>query len=624
MSEAPPQALELETDDTGELISVIKEETETEDARSFRTNRKMPGGTVDAGTRKLLLLLLAFVLAVSSASATEYIVSSAAQISQVMATAQPGDTLRMTDGSWTNQAILFQGNGTEARPIVLRGRAFGAVTLGGTSRLQIAGTNLIAENLVFVNGDCSPDPVVEFRNGSLESSHCRLTNSSISNYSPADINTDNKWISMYGWYNRVDHCSLRGKTNSGTTLVVWLTSHPNYHQIDHNYFGPRPVLGFNGGETIRVGTSDWSMYDSFTTVEYNLFDQCNGEIEVISSKSCGNVYRSNTFRGCQGTLTLRHGNRCTVEGNFFLAGNATNSGGIRIIGEDHLVINNYIASTGGTSYKAGLTMMDGIPDSPLNGYFQVKRARVLFNTFVNDRLTFNIGAGHDSSLTLPPLDCVIANNLMYGTSSPFFTMTDTPINMTYEGNIYFGATLGLTSAGFTHVDPQLSAVGSDGLQRLQGTSPAIDASAGAYPMVTLDMDGQLRDSLRDIGADEYSLSPIIRRPLTVADVGPGTGTSSVEGETAHQPSLCPTLYANYPNPFNPATVVTFQVPAGGRTVVRVHDILGREVACLFSGDALAHQLYRVQFDGKGRASGTYYVTLEFGGSRIVRPMMMVK
>jgi poly(beta-D-mannuronate) lyase len=623
MSEAPPEAFEIEKDKTREMILAIRKYAGVGNGHASRTQRNMNGKRPWRGGQLLFLLML-LVLTGSLAGATEYVVSSAAQIGQVMATAQPGDTLRMTDGAWTNQAILFSGNGTAAQPIVLRGRVFGAVTLGGSSRLQIAGTYLTAENLVFVNGDCSPDPVVEFRNGTLESSHCRLTNSSISNYSPSDINTDNKWISMYGWYNRVDHCSLRGKTNSGTTLVVWLTSHPNYHQIDHNYFGPRPVLGFNGGETIRVGTSDWSMYDSFTTVEFNLFDQCNGEIEVISSKSCGNVYRSNTFRSCQGTLTLRHGNRCTVEGNFFFANNATNSGGIRIIGEDHLVMNNYVANTGGTSYKAGLTMMDGIPNSPLSGYFQVKRAKVLFNTFVNDRLTFNIGAGHDSSLTLPPLDCVIANNLIYGTSSPFFTMTDTPINITYEGNIYFGATLGITSSGFTHVDPGLSAAGSDGLQRLQETSPAINAAAGSYPIVTLDMDGQTRDSLKDVGADEYSMSLIVRRPLTVADVGPGTGTSGVDGEGALRFASGPMLYANYPNPFNPATIVTFQIPAGGRTDVRVYDVLGREVASLFSGDALPHQLYRVLFNGDGRATGTYYVTLEFGGSRIVRPMMLIK
>ena len=44
------------------------------------------------------------------ARATEYFVSSAAQITTAMQTAQPGDILTMTDGTWTNQRIQFAGN----------------------------------------------------------------------------------------------------------------------------------------------------------------------------------------------------------------------------------------------------------------------------------------------------------------------------------------------------------------------------------------------------------------------------------------------------------------------------------------------------------------------------------
>nr|WP_317039131.1 chondroitinase-B domain-containing protein [Winogradskyella sediminis] len=45
----------------------------------------------------------------------------------------------------------------------------------------------------------------------------------------------------------------------------------NNHQIDHNYFGHRPDLGENGGETIRIGTSANSMKSSKTIVESNTF-----------------------------------------------------------------------------------------------------------------------------------------------------------------------------------------------------------------------------------------------------------------------------------------------------------------------------------------------------------------
>jgi poly(beta-D-mannuronate) lyase len=482
----------------------------------------------------------------------------------------------------------------------------------------------VAENLVFQGGNCAPAPVVEFRNGSLESNHSRLTRCSISEYSPPDGTTDSKWVSLYGTYNRVDHCALTGKTNSGTTLVVWLTDHPNYHLIDSNYFGPRPNLGYNGGETIRVGTSDWSMYDSYTTVEYNLFDRCNGETEIISSKSCENVYRYNTFRSCQGTLTLRHGNRCTVEGNFFFGNGISNTGGIRIIGEDHRVINNYVAGTAGTGYRAALAMMNGVPNSPLNRYFQVKRALVAFNTFVDNRMTFAFGVGKDAELTLPPLDCTVGDNILLGSVSPFVTLTDTPINMTYQGNLYFGAALGIASTGFAQMDPRLAPAGSDGLRHLREDSPAIGSAAGSYPFVVTDMDGQVRDSLPDCGADEYSVAAVARRPLTTADVGPGAGTTDVATHSSDGTPDGPRLAANYPNPFNPATHIEFDVPRAGWATVSVFNLLGQEVATLFAADASPRHTYRLVFDATGLPAGLYFTRLAFGGRCATQPMMLVK
>jgi poly(beta-D-mannuronate) lyase len=120
--------------------------------------------------------------------------------------------------------------------------------------------------------------------------------------------------------NRVDHCYLEGHAPADVKMQVEVDkTEPNEHRIDHNHFGPRPPLGKNGGETIRLGYSHQSMNNSRTVVEENLFEKCDGEIEIISSKSCENIYRGNTFRDSEGCLTLRHGNRCTIDGNYFSA-----------------------------------------------------------------------------------------------------------------------------------------------------------------------------------------------------------------------------------------------------------------------------------------------------------------
>lgn len=447
-------------------------------------------------------------------------VSSATDITSAMNSALPGDTLVMTNGIWTDQRIVFSGNGTEEANIVLRAETPGQVVLNGISTLRIAGNYLTVSGLYFLNGRSISGAVIEFRNGSSQlANNCRLTETAIENYNPTSGSTDYKWISLYGTYNRVDHCFMRGKTHSGTTLVVWLDGQPNYHLIDSNYFAYRPELGVNGGETIRVGTSDYSMTDSYTTVENNYFEKCNGEIEIISSKSGNNIYRYNTFYECEGALTLRHGNYAEVYGNYFIGNNKSNTGGVRIIGEDHKVYNNYFENLRGTSFRAALTMVNGVLNSPLNRYFQVKRAEVVNNTFVNCSETFNIGAGKDSERTLPPLDCKISNNIATS-SSRLIEYEDDPINMLYENNIIYGGPIGITQPdGITIVDPQLI-TGTDNLWRISSNSPAIDSASTNYNYIFDDMDGQFRGSSPDIGSDEYSMDAVTRRPLNDSVTGP--------------------------------------------------------------------------------------------------------
>lgn len=557
----------------------------------------------------------------------EYRVSSVAQIAAASAAAKPGDTLTMTNGTWTNAVIQFSAVGTAAAPILLRAESYGKVVISGASNLDISGKHLIVDGLLFKNGFSPSGDVIDFKGALGESDSCRLTNCSIISFNPSDSTKDYKWVSLYGTHNRVDHCYLRGKKHLGTTLVVWLSAKPNYHQIDHNYFALRPELyGWNGGETIRVGTSDWSMYNSFTTVEFNFFEECNGEIEIISNKSCGNTFRHNTFLGCQGTLTLRHGNRATVEGNYFDGRHAVNSGGIRIIGEDHRVFNNYIAHTDGSSLKSALTLMNGVPNSPLNRYFQVKRAYVAFNTFVDTRYTFNIGGGKDAEVSLPPDSCVIANNIVYTTAAPIVTLTDIPTHHTWQGNIIYGATLGITQpAGITIVNPQL-ALAPDGVWRPSSSSPVVNAAEGNYLFVTTDMDGQARGAAPDVGADEVSTAPVVYRPLTAADVGPPSAmiaTHVIDGGGTVEHVRTLSLWKNFPNPFNPATTIRYELSAASRVSLRVYDVLGREEAVLVD-DMKPAGLYSVRWDSAGRASGVYFAQLESCGQVQMQKLVLIK
>jgi poly(beta-D-mannuronate) lyase len=457
--------------------------------------------------------------------AAETRAASARELVQAIKTARPGDTIVMANGAWRDTTIDFAARGEAGRPITLRAETPGKVVLGGRSRLGIGGKHLVVDGLLFKGGTLESGSVIAFRGDDKEpAGDCRLTNCAIVDYSPKDTKADTKWVSLYGERNRVDHCYFAGKTNNGTTLVVWVGDRPNGHTIDFNHFGPRPPLGFNGGETIRVGTSDVSMSVSSTVVENNLFEKCDGEVEAISNKSCENVYRHNTFLNCSATLCLRHGNRCLVEGNFFLGNHTRGSGGVRIIGEGHRVVNNYLADLEGDEARSAIALTNGVPSSPLNGYFQVKDVVIAFNTLVGNKSSIAIGSGTGKKNTLPPQDCLFANNIVVSSRAPLVHVFAEPIRLKWRGNLVGGASLGIsTPPGVTEVSPKLLlGAGAGGILRPPADSPARASASGEFAEVAEDIDGQPRASTRprDVGCDQDSEAEVVHRPLTAEDVGP--------------------------------------------------------------------------------------------------------
>jgi poly(beta-D-mannuronate) lyase len=433
----------------------------------------------------------------------------------------------MRNGVWTNTVINFNATGAYLEPITLRAEVDGQVRLEGTSRLVLSGNHLVVRGLHFTNGSLGGGNIIEFRGSGNNANYCRLTECAITDYNPADPTTNYKWVSVYGFYNRIDHCSFTGMNHIGVTLTVWLKDlggQPNATRIDNNIFSDRAQGWDNGFETIRIGTSEFSMQDADSVVESNYFYRCDGEIEIISNKSGGNIYSRNTFEECKGQLTLRHGNDCLVEGNFFLGNGVADTSGVRIIGEDHTVVNNSFEYLRGEDNWAALPMMNGVPDSPLNRYFQVQRALIAFNTFVDCKENFVVG--YVSSVgdnTMAPIDCTIANNVVQqGTHEPpLIEYISEPTNMVYEGNIFYGASLGIPQpSGINVLNPYLERA-DDGLMRPAAYSPVIDAAEGSYTSILSDMDGDARVAgSQDIGADEVTSGSPPFTPVGRDDVGP--------------------------------------------------------------------------------------------------------
>ena len=562
-------------------------------------------------------LILCLLLPGVAGAQTERMARSAQELSAAIAASGPGDTVVMANGTWTNVEISFFAEGAEGDSITLRAETPGQVVLNGTSRLRIGGKYLKVDGLWFDRGVLSAGHVIEFRrSSSILTTHSRLTNCAVTGYNPPSFRTQYKWVSVYGRHNRVDHCHFAGKTHDGATVVVWLADPPNdapvWHRIDNNYFGYRPELGKNGGETLRIGTSSRSMQNANVTVEHNLFEECDGEIEIISNKSGQNVFRHNTFRRSSGVLTLRHGNDAHVHGNYFLGEGKSGSGGVRIIGERHRVYNNYFQDLEGSDYRAAVSFVNGIPNSPLNRYFQVKKAFVGFNTFVNVEQAFIMGAGSSSSQSLAPDSLMIVSNLVFTRNGPIIEYEEAPLQVTYAANVVYGASVGIEvpAHGITVSDPELSL--QTDLWRPSLASPVVGRGE-PVDFVTRDIDGQMRDLTPEVGADEITSGAIVYRPLTAQDVGPAFMHLILQSVPNTHKSPVSTLIA-YPNPFQEATTLEFELRAPDHVRLVLYDLLGREVSQL----ARSHHSpgrHAIRMESAGLAPGAYLVVLSVGNVR---------
>ena len=379
---------------------------------------------------KIFAYFIFIMLGVSCTSniSNDILVNDSNELKDAISNAKPGDNIVLANGVWKDVQIEFIAEGTEKDPITIKAETEGEVFIEGISNLTFGGEYLVVSGLHFRNGYSPSKNVIAFRiDEDRVANNCKVTNCVITDFNKLQRDNDDMWVQFFGRHNELSNCYIAGKTNGGPTVRVDLKgvqSIKNYHKIINNHFGPRPRKGGARGETIQLGSSFTSMSPSNTTIANNLFEECNGEVEIISSKTNFNEIKNNVFYKSEGSVVTRHGNYVTIDGNYFI-GDGVNEqyGGIRIINTGHWVTNNYFFNLKGKSFRSPLAVMNGIPKSPLNRYNQVTDVVVAFNTYVNCSSPWQFGVGTNIAQAdvLPKSEIrsarairtTVANNVVY-------------------------------------------------------------------------------------------------------------------------------------------------------------------------------------------------------------------
>ena len=399
-----------------------------------------------------IISIISLFTSCNKGATNQIFVSTESELREAIKNVKAGDDIVLKNGIYKDVEIQFVGEGTKENPINLRAETAGKVFIEGVSSLEISGNYLEVSGLFFRNGHSPIQNVIAFRTSKNNvANHSKVSNCVILDFNNLERDKDNLWVQFYGKHNTLENCYIAGKTNGGPTVRVDLKGNQsirNYHKIINNHFGPRPRKGGARGETIQLGSSFTSMSPSHTLIANNLFEECNGEVEIISSKTNFNIIKNNVFYKSEGSVVTRHGNYVSVDGNYFI-GDGINEqfGGIRIINTGHWITNNLFYKIKGKNFRSPIAIMNGIPKSPLNRYNQVTDVVVAYNTFVDSDSPFQFGVGQNLAQkeVLPKseirsaraLRTEVVNNVIYnskGDKSPIIEH-DKADGVTFKGNV---------------------------------------------------------------------------------------------------------------------------------------------------------------------------------------------
>lgn len=433
-----------------------------------------------------------------------------AELNTGIAAASCGDTIYILTNTYSSGTITLNKTCTSGNYLTVSvsdgtAKALGGAVFSGSTKCYFTGSYQTVEGFDFVNNTVA---AVAMENGATYNivRHCRFTDVL---YSDGAVNIGK--ASSNNTHNQISYCHFRD-TGTWGGFCIWVRATTaegyigNTHTlIDHNWFEDH--ANPSGYETIYngdgTGTAGEPELPYYTLIEYNFFDNCSSDPEIIKIGVSDNIIRFNTVTGGDGCLSLRMGNRNIVEGNFMelLNADTSNFRGIRVQGIDNVVRNNYILGHGGYS---SIIIHGGKADKNLSQ--EATRTIVANNTVKNPNANNGFIFNMDNGSTVSPVDTLFINNLAECAiaSNGAFGFGYTGTGHVWTSNRGHVASGSLTAGGASATDSggyELTQLKTGlSLNWYYPASYTAGTDASAYGVLT-DIQGQRRVSW-SIGCDE--------------------------------------------------------------------------------------------------------------------------
>ena len=525
-------------------------------------------------------------LSLNRANAATYTVNNATDFNN-LPRLNAGDVVQLNSGTYgainkTLESSISDDTTAKNNPVLVYSVTPGGVVVNAPSKIILSGRGIILAGL-----DFGPN------SGIMTGSSYMVATASASRYmtlSNLRFNgcaagaTDGHWLYIQGFNCSIEFCTFteRPETSSNSTVSFMPNiseggvAVPRSHRLSYCYFGPRYVGTVNGFESIRIGVGDVQTFDMQVTIEHNLFYRSiwrndlssGGEPEIISNKSKGNKILNNTILESQGGICLRSGDNGTVDGNFIFGGgyfsdsntialrtSLASQNGIRVIGQNHEVRNNYVENVSGVDIHAALCLMSGesdyYPGNPATGatnngsYAPAHNAKIYNNTFLNCReisLGFLSADSYTNSSGLyvakSPTNVLFYNNVWQGNGTSTAALNRdassvtgyTPIVLGGSGGNYIYESGSSSKLGWTNgisnsistilTNPAISS-NFDNYKVPTSTSPLLNKASSTL-VAAYDIRGTNRPTNnQDIGCFEREVIGSGFKPLLRANVGPG-------------------------------------------------------------------------------------------------------